>query len=53
MDGCAGSHEQRDLPVEDGEDLGDAENDLVQGVFGVLRLPCVSGPSMGGSLKIA
>ena len=53
LDGCAGSHEQRDLPVEDGEDLGDAGNDLVQGGFGVLRSPCVSGPSKGGSLEIA
>ena len=49
LDGCAGSHEQRDLPVEDGEDLGDAGNDLL----GVLRSPCVPDPSMGGSLEIA
>ena len=37
LDGCAGTHEKRDLLAEDGEDLGDAGNDLVQGVFGVVR----------------
>ena len=37
LDGCAGTHERRDLLAEDGQDLGNAENDLVQGGLWVLR----------------
>ena len=48
LGGCAATHEEEDLLAEDGEDL-----DLVRGVVGVLRSPCVSNPSMGDSLEIA
>ena len=37
LDGCAGTHERRDLLAGDGQDLGEARNYLVQGVLGVVR----------------